>query len=202
MKRILVLGDSLSEGFLLKDSEAYPALLVDKLRAAGLDFEVTNASASGGTTEGGLRRLPPHLKHPVDIFILELGVNDAFLGVPVEQIRQNLQQIIDRVKQRNSNAGIVIAGMQLPNYSADDYIRAFGQMYVDLAAKNHAALVPYLLEGVGGNPALSLPDRLHPNAAGQKVLAENVWRVLEPMAREKASASNVGGAATPRPSGH
>src|SRR5207249_10801755 len=101
-----------------------------------------------------------------------------------EQIRQNLQQIIDRVKQRNSNAGIVIAGMQLPNYSADDYIRAFGQMYVDLAAKNHAALVPYLLEGVGGNPALSLPDRLHPNAAGQKVLAENVWRVLEPMARE------------------
>ena len=202
MKRILVLGDSLSEGFLLKDNEAYPALLVDKLRAAGLDFEVTNASASGGTTEGGLRRLPPHLKHPVDIFILELGVNDAFLGVPVEQIRQNLQQIIDRVKQRNSNAGIVIAGMQLPNYSADDYIRAFGQMYVDLAAKNRAALVPYLLEGVGGNPALSLPDRLHPNAAGQKVLAENVWRVLEPMAREKASASNVGGAAAPRPSGH
>ena len=202
MKRILVLGDSLSEGFLLKDSEAYPALLVDKLRAAGLNFEVTNASASGGTTEGGLRRLPPHLKHPVDIFILELGVNDAFLGVPVEQIRQNLQQIIDRVKQRNSNAGIVIAGMQLPNYSADDYIRAFGQMYVDLAAKNRAALVPYLLEGVGGNPALSLPDRLHPNAAGQKVLAENVWRVLEPMAREKASGSNVGGALAPRPSGH
>ncbi len=202
MKRILVLGDSLSEGFLLKDNEAYPALLVDKLRAAGLDFEVTNASASGGTTEGGLRRLPPHLKHPVDIFILELGVNDAFLGVPVEQIRQNLQEIIDRVKQRNSNAGIIIAGMQLPNYSADDYIRAFGQMYVDLAAKNHAALVPYLLEGVGGNPALSLPDRLHPNAAGQKVLAENVWRVLEPMAREVSADPNVGGALAPRPSGH
>ena len=190
MKRILVLGDSLSEGFLLKDNEAYPALLVDKLRAAGLDFEVTNASASGGTTEGGLRRLPPHLKHPVDIFILELGVNDAFLGVPVEQIRQNLQEIIDRVKQRNSNAGIIIAGMQLPNYSADDYIRAFGQMYVDLAAKNHAALVPYLLEGVGGNPVLNLPDGIHPNAAGQKILAENVWRVLEPIAREVAALSS------------
>jgi acyl-CoA thioesterase-1 len=184
MKRILVLGDSLSEGFQLRHSEAYPALLVEKLRGAGLDFELTNASASGGTTEGGLRRLPPHLKRPVDIFILELGINDAFRGVPVDQIRQNLQEIIDQVKQRSPTAAIVIAGMQLPNSSGDDYIRSFGQMYLDLAAKNHAALVPYLLEGVGGDPALSLPDRLHPNAAGHRVLAENVWRVLEPIARE------------------
>jgi acyl-CoA thioesterase-1 len=184
MKRILVLGDSLSEGFQLRHSEAYPALLVEKLRGAGLDFELTNASASGGTTEGGLRRLPPHLKRPVDIFILELGINDAFRGVPVDQIRQNLQEIIDQVKQRSPTAAIVIAGMQLPNSSGDDYIRSFGQMYLDLAAKNHAALVPYLLEGVGGDPALSLPDRLHPNAAGHRVLAENVWRVLERIARE------------------
>lgn len=186
MKRILVLGDSLSEGLQLRESEAYPALLVEKSRRAGLDFELTNASASGGTTEGGLRRLPPHLKRPVDIFILELGINDAFRGVPVEQIRQNLQEIIDQVKQRSPTAAIVIAGMQLPNYSGDDYIRAFGQMYLDLAAKNHAALVPYLLEGVGGNPALCLPDRIHPNTAGHKVMAENVWRVLEPVAREVA----------------
>ena len=187
MKRILVLGDSLSEGFQLKHSEAYPALMVEKLRAAHLDFELTNASASGGTTEGGLRRLPPHLKRPVDIFILELGINDAFQGVPVEQIRQNLQEIIDQVKQRSPRVAIIIAGMQLPNYSADDYVHAFGQMYADLAAKNHAALVPYLLEGVSGNPALNLPDRLHPNAAGQKILAENVWRILEPIAREVAA---------------
>ena len=190
MRRILVLGDSLSEGFQLKHSEAYPALLVEKLRGAGLDFEVTNASASGGTTEGGLRRLPPHLKHKIDIFILELGVNDAFLGVPVEQIRNNLQEIIEQVKQRNPNVRIVIAGMQLPNHSADDYVHAFGQVYVDLAAKNHAALVPYLLEGVGGNPALNLPDGIHPNTAGQRILAENVWRVLEPIAREAAALSS------------
>src|SRR5438105_98488 len=108
-KRILVLGDSLSEGFGLRQSEAYPALLIDKLRTAGLSFEVTNASASGGTTEGGLRRLPPHLKHKIDIFILELGINDAFRGVPIDKIRSNLQEIIDQVKQRNSNAGIIIA---------------------------------------------------------------------------------------------
>jgi acyl-CoA thioesterase-1 len=191
MKRILVLGDSLSEGFQLRHSEAYPALLIEKLRAAGLDFEVTNASASGGTSDGGLRRLPPHLKRPVDIFILELGINDAFRGVPIEQMRQNLQEIIDQVKQRSPSAAIVIAGMQLPNSSGDDYIHAFGQMYTDLAAKNHAALVPYLLEGVSGNPALNLPDRLHPNVSGQKVLAENVWRVLEPIAREVAAQSRT-----------
>ncbi len=190
MKTILVLGDSLSEGFQLKHSEAYPALLAERLRGAGLNFEVTNASASGGTTEGGLRRLPPHLKNKIDIFILELGVNDAFLGVPVEQIQNNLQQIIEQVKQRNPNVRIVIAGMQLPNHSADDYVQAFGQVYVDLAAKNDAGLVPYLLEGVGGNPALNLPDGIHPNAAGQRILAENVWRVLEPIAREVAALSS------------
>src|SRR5207244_7345324 len=124
-KRILVLGDSLSEGFGLRQSEAYPALLIDKLHAASLSFEVTNASASGGTTEGGLRRLPPHLKRRIDIFVLELGINDAFLGVPIDEIRKNLQEIINRVKARNPNVRIMIAGMQMPNYSADDYVRAF-----------------------------------------------------------------------------
>src|SRR4051812_26275711 len=184
MKRILVLGDSLSEGFLLKQSEAWPMLLVDKLRAAGLDFEVTNASQSGGTTAGGLARLGPHLKKRPDIFIVELGVNDAFRGVAVEEIERNLQEIIDRVRAVNPQVRIIVAGMQLPDYSADDYVSAFGQMYVDLATKNHATLVPYLLQGVGGDPLLNLPDRIHPNAAGHKILARNVWEVLEPVARE------------------
>src|SRR3989441_5799064 len=98
MKTILVFGDSLSDGFMLKRSEAYPALLAKKLRAAGLNFQVINASASGGTTDGGLERLPTHLKHRTDILILELGINDAFRGLPVDQIEDNLQQIIDKVK--------------------------------------------------------------------------------------------------------
>jgi acyl-CoA thioesterase-1 len=187
-KRILVLGDSLSEGFGLRQSEAYPALLIDKLRTAGLSFEVTNASASGGTTEGGLRRLPPHLKHKIDIFILELGINDAFRGVPIDKIRSNLQEIIDQVKAHNPNVRIIITGMQFPNYTADEYVFTFGKMFSQLATKNHAALVPYLLEGVGGDPSLNLPDGIHPNSAGQRVLAENVWRVLEPIARETAAA--------------
>ena len=188
MKAILVFGDSLSDGFMLKRSEAYPALLAKKLHAAGLNFQVINASAAGGTTEGGLERLPAHLKHRIDIFILELGINDAFRGLSVDQIQHNLQQIIDRVKARNPNVRVVIAGMQLPNYAADDYVSAFGKMFPDLATKNAAALVPYLIEGVAGDPSLNLPDGIHPNAAGQKILAQNVWRVLEPVAREVSQA--------------
>jgi len=188
-KTILVFGDSLSDGFMLKRSEAYPALLSKKLHNAGLNFQVTNASAAGGTTEGGLERLPPHLKHRIDIFVLELGINDAFRGLSVDDIQNNLQQIIDKVKARNPNVRVVIAGMQLPNYATDDYVSAFGKLFGDLAAKNGAALVPYLLEGVAGDPSLNLADGIHPNAAGQKILAENVWRVLEPIANETASAS-------------
>src|SRR5881396_3413397 len=186
-KSILVFGDSLSDGFMLKRSEAYPALLAKKLHAAGLNFQVTNASAAGGTTEGGLERLPPHLKRKIDIFILELGINDAFRGVSVDQIQSNLQQIIDKVKTRNPRMRVVIAGMQLPNYTTDDYVSAFGKMFADLAAKDGAALVPYLLRSVAGDPSLNLSDGIHPNAAGQKILAETVWQVLEPVAREVAS---------------
>ena len=187
MKTILVLGNSLSAGFGLKSSQAYPALLAKKLRAAGLNFQVTNASQTGGTTEGGLERLPAHLKRKIDIFILELGINDAFRGVPVDQIQNNLQQMIDKVKARNPDVRVLIAGMQLPNYAADDYVFAFGKMFAELAAKNGVSLVPYLLDGVAGDPSLNLPDGIHPNAAGQKILAENVWRILEPVARKVAN---------------
>jgi acyl-CoA thioesterase I len=183
-KTILVLGDSLSQGFGLTPGEAYPMLLAKKLRAAGLNFQITNASAAGGTTEGGLERLPAHLKRKIDIFIVELGINDAFRGVPVDQIQNNLQQIIDKVKARNPRVRVVIAGMQLPNYAADDYVSAFGKMFADLAAKNGATLVPYLLQSVAGDPSMNLSDGIHPNAAGQKILAKTVWHALEPVARE------------------
>jgi len=185
-KTILVLGDSLSQGFGLAPNEAYPTLLSKKLRAAGLNFQVTNASAAGDTTEGGLERLPAHLKRHIDVFIVELGINDAFRGLPVDQIQTNLQQIIDKVKARNPQVRVVIAGMQIPNHAADDYVSAFGKMFADLAAKNDAALVPYLLQNVAGDPSMNLSDGIHPNAAGQKILAETVWHVLEPIARQIA----------------
>jgi len=188
MKRVLVLGDSLSAGFGLKSSQAWPAVITEKMRDAGLtNFAITNASRTGGTTAGGMQRLPAHLKRKIDIFVLELGINDAFRGIPVTQIKNNLQSIMDAVKAKNPNARIIIAGMQLPNYTADDYVFAFGQLYTDLATKNKAVLIPYLLEGVAGDPDLNQPDHIHPNTAGQKILAENVWRVLEPIAREVAA---------------
>src|SRR5438045_8244646 len=135
MKSILVFGDSLSDGFMLKRSEAYPALLAKKVHAAALNFQVTNASAAGGTTEGGLERLPPHLKHRIDIFVLELGINDAFRGLPVNQIENNLQQIIDDVKERNLNVRVVIAGMQWLTYKAEDDVSAIWTMLTKLASE-------------------------------------------------------------------
>ena len=191
-KTILVLGDSLSQGFGLAPGEAYPMLLARKLHAAGLNFQITNASATGGTTEGGLERLPAHLKRRIDIFILELGINDAFRGVPVNEIQNNLQQIIDKVKGRNPNVRVLIVGMQLPSYAADDYISSFGKMFADLAAKNGSTLVPYLLQGVAGDPSKNQSDGIHPNIAGQKILAETVWDVLEPVARQVVPLSSRG----------
>lgn len=185
MKNILVFGDSLSAGLGISPREAWPMLLLDKLRPISSHFRVTNASASGSTSEEGLQRLPPHLDRPIDIFVLELGINDAWHGIPVEQIRVNLQSIIDQVKARNPNVVLVIVGMQVPSSDAD-YMTKFGKMFGELAKKNHAALVPYLLDGVAGTPELNLPDRVHPNAAGHKILLENMWRVLEPIARDAA----------------
>jgi acyl-CoA thioesterase I len=186
---IVALGDSLTAGYGLSRKQAYPTLIAEKMRAAGYQFEVVNAGSSGDTTAGGLRRLPAILRahKKIDIFILELGINDAFRGVPIEQIRSNLQAIIDQVRARHPGVSIVIAGMQLPDYSSDDYVGAFGGIFAAIAEKNHATLIPYFLEGVGGNPALNQWDRVHPNAVGQRVLAENVWRVLEPALRKTAT---------------
>ena len=183
---IVALGDSLTAGYGLSRKQAYPALIAEKMRAAGYQFEVVNAGSSGDTTAGGLQRLPAILRahKKIDIFILELGINDAFRGVPIDQIRSNLQTIIDQVRARHPGVSIVIAGMQLPDYSSDDYVGGFGGIFAALAEKNRATLIPYFLEGVGGNSALNQWDRVHPNASGQRVLAENVWRVLEPMLRK------------------
>ncbi len=185
---ILILGDSLTDGFGLSRAQAYPALITQKLRTAGYKFEVINAGVSGDTTGGGLRRIPKYLTQRIDVLVLALGINDAFRAVPIEQMRANLQAIIDRTRAKNPNVAIVIAGMQLPLFGADSYVRGFGEMFGELAEKNHAALIPYLLEGVGGDPSLNLPDRIHPNTAGQRILAENVWRELEPLV-QKASAT-------------
>jgi acyl-CoA thioesterase I len=193
---IVALGDSLTAGYGLSRNQAWPALIGEKMREAGYEFEIVNAGSSGDTTTGGLRRLPALLRahKKIDIFIVELGINDAFRGTPIDQIRSNLQAIIDQTRARHPNASIVIAGMQLPNVSSDDYVGAFGGIFRAVAEKNRTTLIPFFLEGVGGDPELNQWDRVHPNAAGQRVLAENVWRVLEPILRKRITAPN-----SPRP---
>ncbi len=181
VRTILILGDSLTDGYGLARKEAYPALLAQKIDALGLDVKVINAGVSGDTSAGGLRRVAQYLDRPIDLFVLELGINDAFRGVPTAQIRANLQTIVDAVRAKNPQAALVIAGMQLPLSGADGYVREFGELFRSLAAKNNATLIPYLLVGVGGDPALNLRDRIHPNAAGQRVLAETVWQALAPL---------------------
>src|SRR5437588_9314119 len=183
---IVALGDSLTAGYGVSRKEAYPALIGERMRSAGYEFEITNAGWSGDTTAGALQRLPEILrKKKIDILIIELGINDAFRGAPIEEMRANLQAIIDQTRARHPDASIIVAGMQLPIDSSDGYVRAVGEMFGRLAEKNHAALIPYLLEGVGGDPELNQPDLVHPNAAGQRIMAENVWRVLEPILRAR-----------------
>ena len=185
---VLVLGDSLSAGYGLRRADAYPALLSKRAAAAGQRLHIINAGVSGDTTAGGLRRLPPLLDHRIDVLLIELGINDAFRGVPVAQIEANLQKIIDRTRARYPEVRVVIAGMQLPHSSGGDYLNAFGAIYGDLAQRNQAELVPFLLDGVAGEPTLNQSDMIHPNANGQRILAATVWPALE-MALRKSKRS-------------
>ena len=178
---VVVLGDSLAAGYGLDLSEAFPALLQKKIEAAGLKFSVVNAGISGDTSAGGLRRIDWLLKRRVDVLVLELGGNDGLRGIPVGVTRTNLQSIIDRTKQKYPQAQIVVAGMQMPPNMGAEYNGAFERIFPDLAKANHAALVPFLLEGVGGRPELNLPDMIHPTAGGHQIVAENIWKVLKPV---------------------
>ena len=180
-KRVVVLGDSLAAGLGVEPSEAFPALLQKMIEAEGWSDVVVNAGVSGDTSADGLNRINWLLRQKVDVLVLELGGNDGLRGLPVSATKTNLQAIIDRVKKKYPAAQIVIAGMQMPPNMGEDYTTAFKAIYPDLAAKNHAALVPFLLAGVGGIPALNQPDRIHPNAEGHRIVAENVWKELKPV---------------------
>jgi acyl-CoA thioesterase-1 len=180
---VLFLGDSITAGYGLELSQAYPGLIQKKIDAKGWNFKIINAGQSGDTTAGGLARLDWLLNNRVDVLVLELGGNDGLRGLPIEEIKKNLQAIIDRTKSRYPEAKIVIAGMKVPPNMGGDYGRRFGAVFSDLAKKNNAALIPFILERVGGMRELNLLDGIHPTAKGHEIVAENVWKVLEPVLR-------------------
>ena len=180
---VLFLGDSITAGYGLELSQAYPGLIQKKIDAKGWNFKIINAGQSGDTTAGGLARLDWLLNNRVDVLVLELGGNDGLRGLPIEEIKKNLQAIIDRTKSRYPEAKIVIAGMKVPPNMGGDYGRRFGAVFSDLAKKNNAALIPFILERVGGMRELNLSDGIHPTAKGHEIVAENVWKVLEPVLR-------------------
>ncbi|MCK6618599.1 MAG: arylesterase [Cyclobacteriaceae bacterium] len=180
-RTILFFGDSLTAGYGLSPEEAFPALLEKQLHAKGKSCKVINAGLSGETSAGGLTRIDWMLRQPVDIFILELGANDGLRGLPLEQTRTNLQAIIDKVKAKFPKAKIVIAGMMVPPNMGPEYAAGFKALFPDLAKKNNAVLIPFLLEGVAGNEKLNLPDGIHPNVEGHKIVATNLVKIIAPL---------------------
>lgn len=179
-KTILFFGNSLTAGYGLEPAQAFPALIQKKIDSLNLPYTTVNAGVSGETSSGGNSRIDWILRQPVDVFVLELGANDGLRGIPVAETKKNLQSIIDKVKAKYPQAKIVIAGMQVPPNMGPQYSADFRNMFPALAKENNAALIPFLLEGVGGEARLNLEDGIHPTAEGHGILAETIWRVLQP----------------------
>ena len=184
-KTLVFLGDSLTAGLGIQQAEAFPALIAEKIRADGLPFQIENAGLSGDTSAGALRRVDWLLQRPIDLLMIELGGNDGLRGLPVKSLKANLQAIIDKVKAKNPAVKIVIAGMQIPPNLGTKYSIDFERIYAELARENNATLIPFLLEGIGGHRDLNQHDMIHPTAAGHRIVAELVWRTLEPILRQQ-----------------
>lgn len=178
-KTILFFGNSLTAGYGVDPSEAYPALIQDKIDSLNMNYKVINAGVSGETTSDGNSRIAWILKQPVDIFVLELGANDGLRGIPLNETKKNLQSMIDKVKAKYPNVKVILEGMQIPPNMGPAYTSKFREIYPELAKENNIDLVPFLLKGVGGDPKLNQRDGIHPTAEGHKIVAENVWEVLK-----------------------
>ena len=188
LKTLVVLGDSLAAGYGLNPADAYPAVLQQWIRAAGLPFRVANAGVSGDTTAGGVRRVEWILKRPVDVLLLELGGNDGLRGLSPTQTRSNLVTIILKARAANPQVRVIVAGMQMPSNLGAEYTEVFRDLFPEVAKSQSAALIPFLLEGVGGVAELNQADQIHPTAEGHRRVATNVWKVLEPVLRSAAVA--------------
>jgi acyl-CoA thioesterase-1 len=186
-RRLVFLGDSLTAGLGLPIEQAFPALIGEKLESRGGGWTVVNAGVSGDTTAGGVRRLEWSLDGGADVVVVALGGNDGLRGLPVEELARNLDAIVARAKA--SGAAVVLAGMEAPPNTGPDYTRRFRETYPAIAARHQVTLLPFLLDGVAGDPALNQGDGIHPNQEGARRVAALLWRTLEPIiqARERAT---------------
>lgn len=181
---IVAFGDSLTAGYGLSDEQSYTTLLQRKLDENGYRYRLVNAGVSGDTSAGGARRIDWALQSGnVKILILELGGNDGLRGLPVADLKKNLELIIQRAQ--SAGVTVILAGMEAPPNFGAEYTRDFRQAFRDLAKQYKTPFIPFILDGVGGNPKLNQPDGIHPNAEGEKVMTENVWRALEPQLSQK-----------------
>jgi acyl-CoA thioesterase-1 len=181
---VVFLGTSLTAGLGLEPEQAYPALIQQKIDSAGLAFRVVNAGVSGETSAGARRRVDWLLREPVAVLVLETGANDGLRGLPPDSLRANIQAVLDRAKASSAPPRLVLVGMRVPPNYGRAYTQRFDAVYRELAQTNDAVLVPFLLDGVGGVARLNQADGIHPTAEGQRVMAETVWQVLEPVLRE------------------
>lgn len=179
LPKIVAFGDSLTAGLGLSAQETYPALLRERLKQDGYDYEVVNSGVSGDTSAGGVRRIDWALDGDVRFMILELGANDFLRGQPVGETKKNLGQIIDRAQTKNVK--VLLAGMLAPTNAGQEYEEQIRNMFTDLAREKDVTLIPFLLEGVVGVESLNQRDGIHPNPAGTKLMAETVYKYLKPM---------------------
>lgn len=180
---VVFLGTSLTAGLGLEPEQAYPALIQRKIDSSGLDYRVVNAGVSGETSAGARRRIDWLFRQPAAVLVVETGANDGLRGLPPDSLRANIQAVLDQARSLRPAPKVVLVGMRVPPNYGQAYSQQFRAIYPELAAANDAELVPFLLEGVGGIAALNQPDGIHPTAAGQRAMAETVWRVLERVLR-------------------
>lgn len=181
---VVFFGDSLTAGFGVDPDNAYPSLLAERVRLAGLDVDVVNAGVSGDTTAAGARRVAWVLRRSVAVFVLALGGNDGLRGVPPAETERNLQSIVDTVRRVQPTARIILAGMQAPPNMGPEFTQEFREIFPRVAERNGLVLMPFLLEGVGGVPEFNQADGIHPNPEGHRHIAEILWPVLEPVIRD------------------
>lgn len=182
--RVVFLGDSITAGYGLKKSEAYPAIIQKLAKADGHTIKIINAGLSGDTTSGGVRRIKVLAKQPIDLLVIALGGNDGLRGIPAKVSGKNLETIIDLVRKKQPDVKILLTGMQMPENMGKAYTESFREVFGEIATRKKVTTLPFLLEGVAADKNLNLPDGIHPNVKGQAIVAAHVYKAMLPLLKK------------------